>query len=179
MRRYSGGLVSRRSRGAMTPAAALVAAAMLAAAAAPAGATVTPVTHDAQGSLQAVQAAAGASFTVGGQGAFFVPAAPGNSVGIGTTAVPGFPRDGSTYLVLSTGDAVLGDQPDRPGAFPSVDDNGGPDRTRGDTALDDTTIQTGFNVPLSPAGAPLATCLSFDLRFLSEEYPDRITSAFH
>ena len=178
MRRYSGGLVSRRSRGAMTPAAALVAAALVAAAAAPAGATVTPVTHDAQGSLQAVQAAAGASFAVGGQGAFFVPAAPGNPVGIGTTAVPGFPRDGSTYLALSTGDASLGDQPDRPGVFPSVDDNGGPDRTRGDTALDDTTIQTGFNVPLSPAGAPLATCLSFDVRFLSEEYPDRITSAF-
>ena len=66
-----------------------------------------------------------------------------------------------------------------PGVFPSVDDNGGPDRTRGDTALDDTTIQTGFNVPLSPAGAPLATCLSFDFRFLSEEYPDRIASPFN
>jgi hypothetical protein len=39
-------------------------------------------------------------------------------------------------------------------------------------------MQTGFNVPLSPAGAPLATCLSFDVRFLSEEYPDRIASVF-
>jgi hypothetical protein len=44
--------------------------------------------------------------------------------------------------------------------------------------MDVTSIQTGFNVPLSPAGAPLATCLSFDVRFLSEEYPDRIASAF-
>jgi hypothetical protein len=94
------------------------------------------------------------------------------------TGLPGFPRDGNTFLVLSTGDATLGDLADRPGAFPSVDDQGGPDRTRGDTALDDTVIQTGFNVPLSPAGAPLATCLSFDVRFLSEEYPDRIASAF-
>ena len=94
------------------------------------------------------------------------------------TGVPGFPRDGNTFLVLSTGDATLGDQADQPGAFPSVDDKGGPDRTRGDTALDDTVIQTGFNVPLSPAGAPLATCLSFDVRFLSEEYPDRIASVF-
>jgi hypothetical protein len=65
-------------------------------------------------------------------------------LGIGVTGVPSFPRDGSTFLVLSTGDAVLGDQADRPGVFPSVDDNGGPDRTRGDTALDDTVIQTGF-----------------------------------
>ncbi len=178
MRRDPGALVSRRSRGALAPAAAFVAAALLAVAAAPAGATITPVTHDTAGALQAVQAAAAAGFTVGGQGAFFLPAAPGNSVGIGMTGLPGFPRDGNTFLVLSTGDATLGDLADRPGAFPSVDDKGGPDRTRGDTALDDTVIQTGFNVPLSPAGAPLATCLSFDVRFLSEEYPDRIASVF-
>lgn len=178
MRRFSGGLVQRGTRGTCGLGTALIAACLLAIAAAPAGATITPVTHDTQGSLQAVQAAAASGFTVGGQGAFFVPAAPGNSVGLGMTGLPGFPRDGNTFLVLSTGDAVLGDQPDRPGVFPSVDDKGGPDRTRGDTALDDTVIQTGFNVPLSPAGAPLATCLSFDLRFLSEEYPDRIASAF-
>ena len=178
MRWFAGDLVGRCTRGAALPAAVLVAAAVLAVAAVPAGATITPVTHDTQGSLQAVQAAAASSFTVGGQGAFFLPAALGNSVGIGMTGVPGFPRDGNTFLVLSTGDAVLGDQADRSGVFPSVDDSGGPDRTRGDTALDDTVIQTGFNVPLSPAGAPLATCLSFDVRFLSEEYPDRIASVF-
>ena len=53
MRRYSGGLVSRRSRGAVAPAAALVAAALVAVAAAPAGATITPVTHDDAGALTA------------------------------------------------------------------------------------------------------------------------------
>jgi hypothetical protein len=178
MHRFSGGLIARRTRGAVAAGAALVAAGLLAAAAAPAGATITPVAHDTQGALQAVQAAAAPGFTVGGQGAFFVPAAPGNSVGIGTTGVPGFPRDGTTYLVVSTGDATQGDRPDQAGVFPSVDDGGQPVRDRGDTALDATIIQTGFNVPLSPAGAPLATCLSFDVRFLSEEYPGRIGSAF-
>ena len=70
------------------------------------------------------------------------------------------------------------DQPDRPGAFPSVDDNGGPDRTRGDTALDDTVIQIGLQRAAEPGGRAAATCLSFEFRFLSEEYPDRIASAF-
>ena len=45
MRQYSGALVSRRGRGAIAPAAALVAAAWLAVAAAPAGATITAATH--------------------------------------------------------------------------------------------------------------------------------------
>ena len=39
-----------------------------------------------------------------------------------------FPRDGATFLVLSTGDATQADQPDQPGLFPSVDDGGGPIR---------------------------------------------------
>jgi hypothetical protein len=81
MRWFAGDLVGRCTRGAVLPAAVLVATAVVAVAAVPAGATITPVTHDTQGSLQAVQAAAAPSFTVGGQGAFFLPAAPGNSVG--------------------------------------------------------------------------------------------------
>src|SRR3954467_5792769 len=121
MRRYSGGPVSKRGRGAVAPAAAFVAAAWLAAAATPASATITP----APGSLEAVQAAAAPSFTVGGQGAFVTPPPPVNQVGIGGSGPPGFPRDGNTFLVLSTGDATLGDQLDRPGVFPSVDDGGG------------------------------------------------------
>jgi hypothetical protein len=179
MRRFFGGLMASSVPGAIVPGAALAAALVLAAVAAPAGATITPVAHDTQGALQAVQAAAGPGFAVGGQGAFFLPAAPGNSVGIAGSGVPGFPRDGKTFLVVSTGDATQGDQPDQPGVFPSVDDGGQPVRDRGDTALDATIVQTGFPVPLSPAGAPLATCLSFDVRFLSEEYPGRIASAFN
>lgn len=53
MRWFAGDLVGRCTRGAALPAAVLVAAAMLAVAAVPAGATITPVTHDTQGSLQA------------------------------------------------------------------------------------------------------------------------------
>ena len=59
MRRYSGGPVSGRGRGAIAPAAAFVAAAWLAVAAAPAGATITPIPspHTSTGASAAVQAA--------------------------------------------------------------------------------------------------------------------------
>ena len=100
MRRYSGGLVSRRSRGAVAPAAALVAAAMLAAAAAPAGATITPVTHDNAGALNATNAAIAAGLpALNPQGpAFFLAVPPaGNPVAV-ADAASGLPvpaqRDG-------------------------------------------------------------------------------------
>ena len=123
MRRYSGGLVSRRSRGAVAPAAALAAAAWLAVAAAPAGATISPGTHDTAAIASGAQAAAGADASppVGRPGRVLrCPRRPGNPVGTGDAAsalVP-FPRDGAAFLVLSTGDATQADDPDRPGVFP-------------------------------------------------------------
>jgi hypothetical protein len=146
-----------------------------------AGATITPVTHDNAGAVTALQAATGPGFT-GGKTAFFIPTAPdGNPVGIGNAAsnLPGFPRDGTTFLVLSTGDATRADQPDQPGPFPSVDDGGGLVRDRGDSAVDVTVLQIPFTNPIAPTGAPLATCLSFDVRFLSEEYPSHLGGAFN
>jgi hypothetical protein len=57
MRWFAGDLVGRCTRGAALPAAVLVAAAMLAVAAVPASGTISPVTHDTAGSLNATNAA--------------------------------------------------------------------------------------------------------------------------
>ena len=76
--------------------------------------------------------------------------------------------------MLSTGDATLSDQPDQAGVFASADDGGETAPAgRGDTARDVTVLSIPINVP---AGA---NCLSFDFRFLSEEYPDFINSQFN
>ena len=105
--------------------------------------------------------------------ASFVSIPPtGNPAGVGDTAIAPFPADGPTYAVLSTGDATQADQPDQAGRFPDADDGGEhADRAgRGDTARDVTVLAIPINVP---AGA---NCLSFDFRFLSEEYPDFVNS---
>ncbi len=71
------------------------------------------------------------------------------------------------------------DQPDQAGTFPSVDDGQGvPIRQGGDSGFD----TDGAAAPVhSPVGsrAPLPAVSSFDFRFLSEEYPSRLGSAFN
>jgi hypothetical protein len=86
-----------------------------------------------------------------------------------------FPRDGTSYLVLSTGDATQADQADQPGAFPSFDYLGATPRSRGDSAFDVSSFDLTFN---SAAGGPVTGCFGFDFRFLSEEYPTRLASPF-
>ena len=86
-----------------------------------------------------------------------------------------FPRDGTSYLVLSTGDATQADQADQPGAFPSFDYLGATPRSRGDSAFDVSSFDLTFN---SAAGGPVTGCFGFDFRFLSEEYPTRLDSPF-
>jgi hypothetical protein len=178
MRRFSGGVVARRTRRAIAPGAALVAAGLLAAAAAPAGAVITPTRN----ATTAANAAVGPGFTLSSQipPGFQQPLPPnGNPVGTNDPKTPllAFPRDGLTFLVLSTGDAVQADQPDQSGAFPSVDDLGQPFRGRGANAFDTTVLGIPFILP--GAAAPMPGCLSFDFRFLSEEYPSLVGNAFN
>jgi hypothetical protein len=93
-------------------------------------------------------------------------------VGIGNVVRPPFPRQGSTYAVLTSGDARGADDP---AGISSADDHAGLDQVqRGDTAYDATI----FRVPnfLVPAGM---TCLSFDFRFLSAEYPEYSGSEYN
>ena len=180
MRWFAGDLVGRCTRGAVLPAAVLVAAAMLAVAAVPAGATITPVTHDTAGALNATNAAVVAGFPLDPQGpAFFLAVPPaGNPAAVADAAsgLPGFPRNGTTFLILSTGDATRADRPDQPGTFPSVDDGQDqPIRQGGDSGFDIGELQINFN----SIGNQLAGCLGFDFRFLSEEYPSKLGAAYN
>jgi hypothetical protein len=175
---------ARRARGAFAPGAAIVGAGVLAVGAAPASAAITP-TRDAPTVIR-----------LAADPAKFMPATPsapsfytgpgkvtslpptGNPVGTGdgASALVPFPLDDSGFIVMSTGDATQADAPDRPGTFPDSDD-GGPalsERGPNSTARDVTVLEIPF---VTPAGAG-ASCLSFDLRFLSEEYPSRLASAF-
>ncbi len=142
------------------------------AAAAPAGAAI--IVSDGGG--PALGAMAGPGFA--GTAPTFTQLPNMNQAGIADSAsgLPSFPRNGTTFLVLSTGDALQADQPDQGGDFPSVGYGGGEVETppRGPGAQDVTTFQATFN-----GLAESASCLSFDYRFLSEEYPDFLDSDFN
>ena len=119
MRRYSGGLVSRRSRGAVAPAAALVAAALLAAAAAPAGATITPITHDDAGGLDRGQRGGRRGLSRSTPQGAGLPARAaerqsGRHRGRGKRAARPFPRDGDDVPRALDGRRDAG-RPARPG----------------------------------------------------------------
>jgi hypothetical protein len=97
--------------------------------------------------------------------------APGDSRGLTvlSTSMHGFPSQGSTALVLSTGDAsIVAGAPDG-GVIDSteLDDPGG---------ADGNDI-TQLYIELVPPGG--ATCIAFDFLFLSEEYPDYVGSVYN
>lgn len=75
------------------------------------------------------------------------------------------PTEGSTFAVLSTG--KTSDIAGSPGDFISTDF--GAVGTGGDTAI----LTLNFTIPAT------ANCLSFDFEFLSEEYPEYVTSNFN
>ena len=177
-----------RARWALAPWAALVGAGLLAVAASPASAAVTP-TRDAPtvirlavdpGKFIPGTQSVPTFFTGEGQVISLPPA--GNPVGTGDAAgalVP-FPLDDAGFIVMSTGDATQADAPDRPGLFPDSDDGGPGLAERGlpgvaSSARDVTVLEIPF---MSPSRTQ-ASCVSFDLRFLSEEYPARLASAFN
>ena len=146
----------------------LVAAGLLVAAGS-AGAAVTP-SRDANAVAAAIPAA---GMSIGAASFLAIPP-NGNPAGVSDSPIAPFPVDGATYAVLSTGDATLSDQADQAGVFASADDGGAEAPAgRGDTARDVTVLAIPIDVP---AGA---NCLSFDFRFLSEEYPDFINSQFN
>jgi hypothetical protein len=150
--------------------------------AAPAGATITPLSAHNDAALgPAVQdTLAGGAFPFTSANFFRDPTgAPtvppkGNPVGLGdamSPVLPPFPLDGSNFLVLSTGDADLADDADRLGLFPSQDDIGGAVGGRGTMARDVTVVQIPFSTTDIRGTPAQPACVSFDFRFLSEEYP--------
>jgi hypothetical protein len=144
----------------------------------PAAANVTPTT-DVGALLQAMSGAT----TLGGAAPdfrFLAPnAQPPNGepatafpVGIGTTTLLPFGQNSAPYAVLTSGDARVADDP---AGSASADNGAAPAAVgRGDSAYDATILRIPVTVPVEGA-----TCLSFDFRFLSAEYPDFIDSEFN
>ncbi len=95
---------------------------------------------------------------------------PAFANGIDDTPLAGFPTNGGTFTILTSGDVALADDPndsESSGASLSYDPP-----ARGD-ANDPTTLGVSFNV------SPNSNCLNFDYRFFSEEFPEFVGSSFN
>lgn len=94
----------------------------------------------------------------------------GAATAITTSSVPfgSFPRTGSDYIVMSTGNAaeVIGGDPSE---FISTSLGAGGGADGNDL--------TQLSIELTPSAG--ATCLAFDFQFLSEEYPEYVGSRYN
>ena len=103
--------------------------------------------------------------------AVFSAVPPGSKpAAVSTTRLAGFPRPGggSSYAMLTTGNARLADDPNDTQDAGST--AGGPS-IRG--ARDVTIMRIDLRIPRN------ANCLSFRFRFLSEEYPEFVGDEFN
>ncbi len=104
-------------------------------------------------------------------GAEFVESPPRNFPNdVGTTPLGGFPVDGSTYGLLTSGDASFAGQPNNAGST-GIDD-GGPS-VRGNSDFDVTVLRIDLDVP---AGF---NCLSTNFKFFSDEYPEFVGTRYN
>ncbi len=87
---------------------------------------------------------------------------------VSTTRLAGFPTNGSAFGILSTGNARLADDPNNSPS--SGSESRGPS-IRG--ARDVVIMRIDMRVPKG------ANCLSFDFRFLSEEYPEFVGDLYN
>jgi hypothetical protein len=128
-----------------------------------AGAVVT-ASRDAGAVAGAMDSFGGAAFTA-------IPPAPSRPAGIGGQLQAGFPTKGSSYAVLSTGDAVAADTANNAGNTSTTNGSGpGP---HGALTYDLVQIRVDF---VAPKGA---NCAGVDFRFLSEEFPEFVGSRFN
>ena len=120
---------------------------------------IGPTAINPTAALALAEAMAGPSASV--TGASFLTAPPeGSTAGVGDSTVASFPTQGSTFGVLSSG---VVSTIEAPGTFSSSSLSGG--NIRGNTDLDVTVLKFDLAVPSG------SNCLSFDFKFLSEEYP--------
>jgi uncharacterized repeat protein (TIGR01451 family) len=119
---------------------------------------------------QAASAMAAAGTTV--TGASFPTSVDANTAAVFDTSLASFPTSGTTFAVLSSGDAGQADDPATTHASTSY--NGG-SRSGSETATDQdvTVLKIDLTVP------PDKNCLSIDFKFLSEEFPGFVGGAFN
>lgn len=94
----------------------------------------------------------------------------GSPTATSDTPLAGFPRNGSGYGILSTGDANSASAPNDSESTSGYNEGG---NVRGDTDYDVTILKVDLNVPQG------ADCLSFDFKFLSEEFDEYIGSSYN
>ena len=92
----------------------------------------------------------------------------GRPAAISTTRLAGFPRHGKSYAILSTGDAR---QASRRNSAPDFGRGSGGPFVRG--ARDVVIFRIDLRVPSN------ASCLSFRFRYLTEEFPEFVSSEFN
>jgi uncharacterized repeat protein (TIGR01451 family)/fimbrial isopeptide formation D2 family protein len=96
----------------------------------------------------------------------FVTVPPsGTPNAVSDVALASFPTDGSAYGILTSGDAQLADDPNDSGS--SGEDDGG-DNVRGNSDYDVSILRLDFTAPSN------VNCLSFEFRFLSDEFPEYV-----
>ena len=139
----------------------------------PADAAIRPTASAAE--LAAAMAVNPASVT----GASFVTRPGGLPTAVSDTPLTGFPNNGPTYTILSTGDATAAERPNTnvpDNATTGLDDqsamNGG-GHVRGDSDFDVVILKVDVSVPTG------ANCLSLDLRFLTEEYVEFVGQRYN
>ena len=98
-------------------------------------------------------------------GAAYVSQASSNTAAVFDSALGALPTHGTTFGVLSSGDAA---SVNIPGSFASTAYGGG--NVRGNTDRDVTILRIDLSVPTG------RNCLSFDFQFLSEEFPNFVGS---
>lgn len=104
-------------------------------------------------------------------GASYVAVPPlSNPTVVASSPLASFPTDGSTFAVLTSGDALLADDAN---SAPNSGVNAGGTNVRGDTDFDVTVLRVDLSVPQD------RNCLSIDFRFLSEEFPEYVGQAFN
>jgi hypothetical protein len=150
--------ISRRARLGFAVILGLAALAVTAQSAA-AAVTGTNVASTVAGAIYPTSTGSGFTFTVGP-----------TQAGTGNTPLSGFPTAGGTFGILTSGNANIADDPndgDGDGSNLGIDDP-----SRGD-ANDSQTLRIDFNVPGGNS------CLLFDFKFLSEEFPEFVNKGFN
>jgi Bacterial Ig domain/PKD domain len=130
--------------------------------------TVTPVSSDNTGA--AAVAAAMMANPAAVTGASFAAVPPINQPNGTSTALGAMPTNGSTFGLLTSGQASFAD--DANTSESTTGDDDGPN-VRGDTDHDVTVLKIDLTVP---AGA---NCLRLDFVFLSEEFPEYVNTVYN
>lgn len=131
-------------------------------------AAITPVANDGTGAAALASAMAQNAGLVTGASFDAVPTS-GTPNATADSPLAGFPTNGPTYAILTTGSAVGIEAPQS--SFQSASPGGG--ITRGTSDRDVTVLRIGLSVPQG------ANCLSITFRFFSEEFPEFVGGQYN